>query len=87
MPDTDHQRDVITNSHDYDAVVVGASLAGCATAIGSAGQARASRLSRSGPTRAPSSASARTSSRPRRSRLGPRAIAVSARDALARTAE
>lgn len=34
MPDADRKRETTAHSHDYDAVVVGASLAGCATAIG-----------------------------------------------------
>ena len=55
-------------SAEYDAVVVGASLAGCTTAILLGGRAPASRWSRSSPTRRPSSACARTSSRPRRCR-------------------
>jgi 2-polyprenyl-6-methoxyphenol hydroxylase-like FAD-dependent oxidoreductase len=33
MPDTDHGRSIIAAPADYDAVIVGASLAGCATAM------------------------------------------------------
>ena len=65
-------RDRIQQRHqapDYDAVIVGGSLAGCTTAIflGRAGRARRPGREAARPA-TPSSASARTSSRPRRCR-------------------